>query len=900
MPTRDEIRDQIRQKIREQLAAQRPQKKSFGGFVGNLKNDITGFAKGIVGLGYNAVRHPINSTKAVLGVGGEIVKGIPNAAKSMVHDTIHFGETTRKGIDAFKQLRNVSYQDQSKFWEQARNKMAQTPDGGKKNLAILGSGLIEDISKLISHPAESGYNKPFTAALNVIPAAKATGVSKVVTKPLSKAGSTIAKTEKGTALIDAFSPGYKLRKMGYGQFADNLSSARSAVREVPQKIVEATGKKFKPLSEAERTDFFNTIDTLRRSKDVAKSSNPKVQALIDWWIKKENPKLRKSAGVKDGEGIENYLHHLFPEKKTGLSPSGKPQRGYLKKSKDIEGYSKDPILSISAVKSKVAVDNIKNTLITKTIKRYGRTFDDFLKQLKEMHGAEQVAKWKNEGRLGEIIKKNFNVESYTPGKNVKGIKNQEYFIPKEIHEAMTKFAQGGKKSVLDMLMTPLDVFNRNWKPLATAVRPRYHLRNIVGNTYNASFIGGANPLRFGTAFKEQLTKGKYYNLAKKKGVIGRGFFGADVNDLASASIKGEDLIKTIKNVDSPAEIYKVPLLKQWLKGSQKVGSAIEDNARLALFIDRLKKGSSVKEAKAYVNKHLFDYLEGLGDADRQIKRVIPFWSWTRFNTPLQVEALGKIPFRNLAAKQGTSGMVAYNEQTDEGYKYLTDKEKEMGAFKVGEATKNGKTYDKYIRTQNVLPSSDLVTLLNKMQGEDTGVSPIFNILKQIKNRAIDPENPDDNKNYFGSPVEKFAGEDTRFLGLKTRGTTKEALSSIPALTEINKLFGGSYNAKERPSRGERAATVLSPVSQFLADKDKNQQMRAIETNKKLKGQFEGGLQSLYTYYLRKGVDDNIAKSNAKKIENILKDNGYSDEEILKLKIKAIKAIVKEKTLAQLQ
>lgn len=888
-----------------------PPKTGISGFAQNAKTDFGSFAKGVLGIGREFITHPGYNFGKLAGMGGEVVKRLPQAGVDLAKNIYNLPKNTPQAIGAFNQLRQIPLQTQKEELGKIIQRIKESPRA-KENpnlakVAELGMGVLGNYTQY-SRLGEKVYNEPFSAALDIIPATKALGGGKV----LAKGGSIINKipavartTEK---ISDAFVPMGKLKRLGYGDVAEDVSKTGTNIRRSQEGIIKSTVKKFDDLnlSKAERTEMFEMIDKGRRTPGyVPTSPNPKVQKAIDWYMKEELPKIQKMAGYKPQgitplqEGgktapIQNYMHHLFtPTKETSFGGKlSAPQRGFLKQSKDIEGFIDDPVVSISAVKSKAATANIKDGFIKRVTEKYGKPAD----AITEFKGGKVIDKITGD----ELMK-------YKGG-----------YLPKDLGEELMRLEKG-EPGWLKTILAPSRSFNRNWKPLATAVRPRYHLRNIIGNIYNASFIGGGKLRRYPQAAFQQMKahiatqmrdgtiagkvykslfkeapEHKYIKMAAEDDVVGKGFFSVDINDMAEVADKAEDFSKLIAKMDSPAAIYKVPVLRQWMKGMQHFGSAIEDNARLGLYIDRLKKGASRIEAKAYVNKHLFDYMGGLGEADKVIKAIIPFWSWTRFNVPLQFGALGKNPLRHLLVQEGGKPWVQQNEANNPEYQYLSQRERDMGSIKIGEEQKDGKTYDKYMRTQSVLPIQDLGKITDP---ENAGISPMWNMLKQGYNMINPPQNPQDNLDYFGRPVEQYPGENKKYLNIPVRGTGKEILQSIPFINEINKAIGGSYSDENRPSGKSRMETVFSPTSQSLQDREKNRQYAESDFNTLVKGDFAPGLESNFKYVIKGLLDkpqDSVLNKNKNTLIELLKQQGYSEEAINILIKKSIESVIKNK------
>lgn len=76
-----------------------------------------------------------------------------------------------------------------------------------------------------------------------------------------------------------------------------------------------------------------------------------------------------------------------------------------------------------------------------------------------------------------------------------------------------------------------------------------------------------------------------------------------------------------------------------LKGGRDISAAMENHFRFAAFFDSWRKGSSFEEAGLAVKKAFYNYDELNLFEKNFLKRVFPFYSWMRFNTPRMLETL---------------------------------------------------------------------------------------------------------------------------------------------------------------------------------------------------------------------------------------------------------------------
>jgi hypothetical protein len=287
-----------------------------------------------------------------------------------------------------------------------------------------------------------------------------------------------------------------------------------------------------------------------------------------------------------------------------------------------------------------------------------------------------------------------------------------------------------------------------WKGMAV-FSPGFHARNMYGNWFNNWLAGVNDPRDYAEAFAQQTAKsGKYYDLALKNGILQGGQITAELGEFAG--------------------IEKIPSLagkiinSRPMRANRAAGAFIENNAKLAHFINKMKKGMSEEEARASVNKYLFDYT-ALTPFERDVMRtIIPFYSWMRFNIPLQVEAMIANP-----QKYGRIAKLINNlEQMSADQRDLTtpDYFEELHAIRtpkaIGEgfAHLNGQPVQPTFFNPN-LPFQDL----NRFNIRDiaSSISPLPKLFfESIPKRGYSV--------FLDRPLEKFEGEPDEVTGLRRK------------------------------------------------------------------------------------------------------------------------------------
>ena len=270
-----------------------------------------------------------------------------------------------------------------------------------------------------------------------------------------------------------------------------------------------------------------------------------------------------------------------------------------------------------------------------------------------------------------------------------------------------------------------DAIQSIWKSSVTSMFPSFHARNAVSNVFlNFADIGfhSFNPQTYVTSASIIKNNNKYDNLFQKmlkaetanpeeavkiKSQIddllstpifedARGHkwtFGQMQETLKSKNIaftdeavatKRDELLtgkKTLtQKLDKDNEnIVKkgmrtfIPVYKDFFgyKGGQAVGNAIENHGRLVNFLTNLEKTGDVSLAASRTKQFLFDYSD-LTDFEKNVmRRIIPFYSFTRFNLEAQAKVLMETPGKAAAQFKAMDTFTDVFSDDD-----LTDEQKE--------------------------------------------------------------------------------------------------------------------------------------------------------------------------------------------------------------------------------
>ncbi len=209
-------------------------------------------------------------------------------------------------------------------------------------------------------------------------------------------------------------------------------------------------------------------------------------------------------------------------------------------------------------------------------------------------------------------------------------------------------------AAMQHLLKGIDKYMGLWKSYATIPVPfgtGFTLRNMEGNYFNGYWLTNTNPVwsKRAMGLQRKMWKGRREAAdpfafldeseaaaareAFDNGILDSGFYEADLDeafDLTKFGGNKADRLKPWKQEFAPLEL------------GRRVNTAVEQNARLGVYLGQRAKGLLPEDAASVVRKYLFDYAD-LSDVDRAAKKFSPFWTFLRKNTPLQIESIVKQP-----------------------------------------------------------------------------------------------------------------------------------------------------------------------------------------------------------------------------------------------------------------
>ncbi len=209
------------------------------------------------------------------------------------------------------------------------------------------------------------------------------------------------------------------------------------------------------------------------------------------------------------------------------------------------------------------------------------------------------------------------------------INGAKFEAPEWMAEAMYATSKMNDPNEWNKLLNMWDGLTSFWKRYAI-LTPGFHFRNAFGGVAN-NYVG-------------DFTLASHYSFSK--GYLKRG---SDplVERIMDLGILGEGQAVSESSIGAARRglSFKNPLSPDFapIRASRRVGNTVETHLRGAVAYDVMKRGGSPEDAIDAINKFHFDYNDLSNFEAGTARRLIPFYTWTRKNLPLQLEMMVRKP-----------------------------------------------------------------------------------------------------------------------------------------------------------------------------------------------------------------------------------------------------------------
>ena len=367
---------------------------------------------------------------------------------------------------------------------------------------------------------------------------------------------------------------------------------------------------------------------------------------------------------------------------------------------------------------------------------------------------------------------------------VKGF--EDYLIPeplvKELEAAATAYRDPEEAIHIWHKLTNM------WKGWTLGIFPSFHSRNALSNVWNNYLAGmglrsihhykNALPLthKFQTGVFDGrkvvagLTDKELFETAVQNRVWDAGQF-SEVYEVFADANAGR-----IRGFFDPR-----PGKNHFTRAGYKTGRFVENHARLSHFMWRLGKGDTVEDAARSVQKYLFDYQYGLTSWEKGVfrDRLMPFWAWTRFNIPLQLEMIVRQPQKFAGFEKARRTLEDQWGGPEPNEMLLPEWLKKSMSIRIKQ-NKDG-TYE-YFSMDAWWPSADIAKLFSARGIAQSFVNLWTPFMKIPFEMAF-------NYNMFqGRKIERFAGEKRKVVGWDLPSRMEHMARSVRLVNEIDRVM----------------------------------------------------------------------------------------------------------------
>lgn len=455
-----------------------------------------------------------------------------------------------------------------------------------------------------------------------------------------------------------------------------------------------------------------------------------------------------------------------------------------------------------------------------------------LPTLQVIRGARAVESANKMNVMNQAVKQ-FGVEEGREGLQTseivtKYLKKNVYFEP-EIANYLDTLDKIGTSDPLNKYLTTIwDKIQNMWKWWTIVPIPAQISRSAVGHFFNSWMVGADTPRAYTIAIDAirgrtgiiEGTKMSYQtlkNMFNKYAIYGRNIINVEGN-----------IVGLTAQLHGKGGIYSSKFFMA------KIGSMIEDSIRAGSFTDGiLFKKMTPLEARLRVAKGSFDYDDITEFERKTLRRVMPFYTWTRKNIPLQIELLLTKPMYPITVDRILSSMEIPEAPNE---KYMPEYLKESSPIFLGK-DKEGNVLTMLLG--NVVSFYDLESLFRPGKFLYSHLSPLVtNPIETFSNFS----------QYFQKSIERYPGQSINFSGLYIPARWVNVVRNLRIITEMDRLNPGSiFGTNDTPGifGVKRNQVIETPLILRILNAFAGMRLKIIDT------------QSMYIHYV-KAYNEDIA------------------------------------------
>ena len=752
-------------------------------------NTVEGLAQQAKDLGLESEAAKIINTTPKLSFLQRLGKGLSSLNPAQAISTglekglgaglLEYPKSIIKGIGSA--ITGTDYETDRKYFADIADKI-----GIKNGIAKFGIGFVGDVLLDPSTYFGGAIARGLGATAKGLGGVALKGVGKIA--PETEAGLRLAGAGLQDALGRAFQYGYKTtkgvredvltflskeQKAKLGLAADNLDRLGTGVltqsqrEELVLRMVAGKRAEFVAREAGEASAIKTPAEIARET--ALKGASPEMTKLIESQITREKG-FAKMAGIESP--YETYFPFIkkdklqkFLKETNGIKVGSE---GYKKQFKNLmtnENIELDPAKAFFTREAQITTDTMTREFLTDFVGKYGKPLTEFTNSDEAMKAGFRVIKEKG------IFGKELGYVSEWDAKIISDSLTPEFQTINMLARAMG-----------------FDQVTSLFKRSVTGLFAPFHIRNFVSGqiqNFETLGVGALNPKNLNIGRKIAYYMGKGEDLPE--GIVKLNGKTQKLSDIMKPFVdrfSGDTLysadwdiaIKSGSELKSIAGIFSKTRAKETVKTlglgqeaipfkvGRAVGQFIEHQQKATAYVTALGQGKTIPEALKLAEMAGFDY-RALTKFESQImRRIVPFYSFTRKNIELQLKTLGENPQRinQVLRLFGNIG----GQMTDEEKQYLPAFIKESIGIKLQDSPEGLKQYISSFGT----PIEAFTQLF--------GSNPIL--------RAISMMNP-----LLKAPIEIGIGKDSfRQLDLKDVYSAKEyklAPQIIKDLLEIKEV-----------------------------------------------------------------------------------------------------------------